>query len=192
MAVANRTDHGMITIYSIQQTHELQLRRKVNLATSEHTSKDYISLCFGNETKTRSLISLGGPPDYYLIYWNWVGDRGKVDSFQILRGGNSIYEVSINPTPPNADVVVTGNNVFKYYSLGNGLQQLKQEITAKENPGSSNYTTHVWANGKLYVCTSQGEILLVDSKSCKGKIESSPSDGLSMEHPKAHISTGPP
>ena len=194
LAVANRTDHAIITVYFIQKTStDIQLRRKVNLTTSEHTSKDYISLCFGNEPKTKSLISLGGPPDYYLIYWSWVGERGKVEAFQILRGGNAIYEVSINPTPPTADVVVTGNNTFKYYSIGNGLQQLKQEITAKENQGSTHYTAHVWAGGKLYVCTNQGEILQLDSKSCKGRIECSPNDGLAIEHAIAsnkHMITG--
>ena len=125
--MANRTDHGIITIYTLQQSHnEVQLRRKVNLSTNEHTSNEYISLCFGNEPKTRSLISLGGPPDYFLIYWSWIGDKGKVEAFQILRGNNEINQVSINPSPPNADVVVTGNNTFKYYNLANGLQQLKQ------------------------------------------------------------------
>ena len=183
VAVGNRTDHAMITIYSIQKVSgEIMLKRKVNLTTSEHTSKDYISVCFGNEAKTKTLISLGGPPDYYLIYWSWVGERGKIDAFQILRGGNAIYEVSMNPTPPNIDVVVTGNNTFKYYSVNNGLQQIKQEITAKENQGSTHYTAHAWGAGKLYVCTNQGEILLVDSKSCKGRIECSPNNGLSIEH----------
>lgn len=183
LAVANRTDHGMITVYTIQRTHdEVQLRRKVNLTTSEHTSKDFVSVCFGNESRTKSLISLGGPPDYYLIHWSWAGERGKVEAFQILRGGNAIYEVTVNPMPPHGDVVVTGNNTFKYYNLGNGLQQLKQEITAKENQGSTHYTTHVWACGKLYVCTNQGEMLLLDSKSCKGRIECSPNDGQAIEH----------
>lgn len=183
LAVANRTDHGMVTVYTIQRVHgEIQLKRKVNLTTNEHTSKDYISLSFGNESKTKSLVSLGGPPDYYLIHWSWVGERGKVEAFQILRGGNAIYEVSVNPTPPSADVVVTGNNTYKHYNLGNGLQQLKQEITAKENQGSTHYTAHVWAGGKMYVCTNQGEILQLDSKSCKGRIECSPNDGLAIEH----------
>jgi len=173
----------MITIYTIQQKHDaIPLKKKVNLTTSEHTSKEFISICFGNEPKTKSLISLGGPPDYYLIYWSWVGEKGKIEAFQILRGGNIIYDVTINPMPPYGDVVVTGNNMFKYYNLGNGLQQLKQEITAKENQGSTHYTTHVWACGKLYVCTSQGEILLVDSKTCKGRIECSPNDGQAIRH----------
>jgi len=160
----------------------ISLKRKVNLTTSEHTSKDYISLCFGNEAKTKSLISLGGPPDYYLLYWSWTGDKGKVEAFQILRGVNAIYGVSINPTPPNADVVVTGNNTFRYYNLSNGLQQIKQDITAKENQGSTHYTCHVWAAGKLYVCTNQGDILQLDAKACKGRLDCSPSDGLAIEY----------
>ena len=78
-------------------------------------------------------------------------------------------------------MVVTGNNTFRYYNLSNGLQQVKQEITAKENQGSTHYTCHVWAAGKLYVCTNQGEILQLDSKSCKGRIDCSPNDGLAIE-----------
>ena len=59
LAVANRTDHGIISIYSRpKEPKDSAFKRKVNLTTSEHTSKDYISLCFGNEAKTKSLIAL--------------------------------------------------------------------------------------------------------------------------------------
>lgn len=182
LAVANRTDHGMITVYSINKVHgEVQLKHKVNLSTNEHTSKEYVSLCFGNEPKTRSLISLGGAPDYFLIHWSWLKDKGKVEAFHVLRGPNEINQITMNPLPSSADIVITGNSTFKCYSLANGLQPVRAEITAKENPGSTNYRCHVWAAGKLYVCTDRGDMLLVDNKSCKGKIESSPSDGNSIE-----------
>ncbi len=105
-----------------------------------------------------------------------------MDAFQTLRGVNAIYGVSINPFPPNADVVVTGNNTFRYYNLSNGLQQLRQEITAKENQGSTHYTCHAWAAGKLYVCTNQGDILQLDSKTCKGRMDCSPNDRKAIEH----------
>jgi hypothetical protein len=124
---------------------------------------------------------LGGTPDYYLIHLSWLGDKGKVEAFQILRGINEINQVSMNPSPTSTDIVITGNNTFKCYNLNNGLQQVRAEITAKENPGSVNYRCHIWAAGKLYICTDKGEILLIDNKSCKGKIESSPSDGISIE-----------
>lgn len=49
----------MITIYTIKTVNkEAVLKRKVNLTTEEHTAKDYISICFGNEAKTKTLISL--------------------------------------------------------------------------------------------------------------------------------------
>lgn len=99
----------------------------------------------------------------------------------MLRGTNSIYSVSINPTPPGADVVVTGNNTFRYFNL-NGLSIVRQEITSKENPGSTHYTCHAWAVGKLYVCTNQGEILQLDNKNCKGILDQSPQDGRAIEH----------
>ena len=99
----------------------------------------------------------------------------------MLRGSNTIYSVSINPIPPGADVIVTGNNTFRYFNLSNGLNIVRQEITAKENPGSTHYTCHTWAVGKLYVCTSQGEILQLDNKSCKGILEQSPQDGRAIE-----------
>lgn len=99
-----------------------------------------------------------------------------------MRGVNAIYGVSINPSPPSADVVVTGNNTFRYYNLSNGLQQLRQEITAKENQGSTHYTCHVWAAGKWYICTNQGDILQFDGKTCKGRMDCSPKDGLAIEH----------
>jgi len=182
LAVANKSDNGVIRIYNIDKKDGgIQLKRKVILSTNEHTSKEYISLCFGNELKTRTLISLGGAPDYYLIHWSWLGDKGKVKAFQILRGINEINQVSMNPSSPSSDIIITGNNTFKYYNLNNGLQQVKAEITAKENSGSMNYRCHIWIAGKLYICTDKGEILLVDNKSCKGKIESSPNDGISIE-----------
>jgi WD40 repeat protein len=59
LAVANRSDHGMITIYNVKIVNkEVVLKKKVNLTTEDHTAKEYISLCFGNEVKTKSLISL--------------------------------------------------------------------------------------------------------------------------------------
>ena len=59
LAVANRTDHGMITIYNIKSVRkETILKPKVHLSSEEHSSKEYVSLCFGNEPKTKKLISL--------------------------------------------------------------------------------------------------------------------------------------
>eukprot|EP00831_Metopus_contortus_P042287 TRINITY_DN3343_c0_g1_i1.p1 TRINITY_DN3343_c0_g1~~TRINITY_DN3343_c0_g1_i1.p1 ORF type:complete len:1270 (-),score=308.03 TRINITY_DN3343_c0_g1_i1:73-3882(-) len=193
LAVANRSDHGVIIIYTInridkdrdkdkERERDIILKRKVTLTTADHTSKDFISLCFGNEIKTKSLISLGGPESYLLIYWSWVKDKGKIESFQTISGMNAIYSVSINPNGGNSDVVVIGNNTFRYYNLSNGLQTLRSEITAKENPGSTHYTAIAWDGGKFYITTNQGEILQLDNKSCKGILDCSPKDGLSIEH----------
>ena len=82
-----------------------------------------------------------------------------------------------------ADVAVTGQNLFRSYELrSGGLQPQRQEITAKESQGSTHYTCHAWVANKLYVCTNQGEIILLDGKTCKGVQEYGPSDGLGIEH----------
>jgi hypothetical protein len=47
---------------------------------------------------------------------------------------------------------------------------------------SSNYTCHLWLpDGKLLVCTDQGEILLLEGGDFKFKLNESPGNGFYIE-----------
>jgi len=61
---------------------------------------------------------------------------------------------------------VTGNNVYKYFKIQDG-QQLKtdkREMQKKDAQISNHYTCHAWLpEGRIIVCTDQGELLLLES-----------------------------
>ena len=62
--------------------------------------------------------------------------------------------------------MVTGNNTYKFYRVtdNNILKPTHTSILKKEGHISSNYTCHTWLpDGRLLVCTDQGEIMLLEA-----------------------------
>jgi len=81
--------------------------------------------------------------------------------------------------------LVTGNGTFKFYRVNenNSLKNTHNAITKKESHISNNYTCHAWLpDGRLLVCTDQGEIMLLESDgSYKMLLSDSPGDGFHIE-----------
>ena len=85
----------------------------------------------------------------------------------------------------HSSVLVTGNGTFKYYKVSesNSLKNTQNAIGKKESHISNNYTCHAWLqDGRLLVCTDQGEIMLLESDgSYKMLISDSPGDGFYID-----------
>jgi hypothetical protein len=82
-------------------------------------------------------------------------------------------------------VLVTGNSTYKFYRVqdNNALQPKHNSILKKESHISNNYTCHTWLpDGRLLVCTDQGEIMLLESNGdYKMLISESPGEGFYIE-----------
>jgi WD40 repeat protein len=82
-------------------------------------------------------------------------------------------------------VLVTGNSTYKFYRVtdSNILQPKHVSILKKESHISNNYTCHTWLpDGRLLVCTDQGEIMLLEmSGEYRQLLSESPGDGFYIE-----------
>lgn len=82
-------------------------------------------------------------------------------------------------------MLVTGNSSYKFYRVGdnNLLKPTHTSILKKDSHISNNYTCHTWLpDGRLLVCTDQGEIMLLESNGdFKMLLTESPGDGFYIE-----------
>lgn len=81
--------------------------------------------------------------------------------------------------------MVTGNQTYKFYRVQeNGtLKPTHTSILKKESHISNNYTCHTWLpDGRLIVCTDQGEILLLENNGdYKMMLSESPQENFNIE-----------
>lgn len=156
LAVAERAERAIIFVYDMQKQ-----RKKRALVTSDCLSQEYISLSFAPKQEKKYLISLGGHPDWTLIFWQW--DRQKVLHSTKVSSGSPVYQISFNILDYMNGIIATGNNVFVWYKPIDGLKIQSQGINKKESILSSNYLCHSWLyDGKLAIGTDSGEILICD------------------------------
>ncbi|CEM35943.1 unnamed protein product [Vitrella brassicaformis CCMP3155] len=154
VAVAERTETAIISIYDL-----VTAKKRRSLSYAECASHEYVSLCFSSENKF--LLSLGGPPDWSLVYWSW--DKAKV--IASVKASNAhgapLYECSVNPTDSTLAVVI-GEGVFRSFRLQDGtLKPLPHPLSKKE---PQPYTCHTWlSDDRLVVGTENGELLLFDN-----------------------------
>ena len=184
LAVAEKGEHAICRVFD---TKTMKLKKVVT--SGEYVSQEFVSMAFAPGTKERNyLITLCGPPDWNLIYWQW--DKPRCIHYQNLGKKHTIYQCSFHPTDENS-IVVTGNSTFKFYKLQDGiLKAHKSQIEKKEQHISMHYTCHLWIEGRLLVCTDQGEILLLDSSGeYKMLLDQSPQDGSAI-HCITQISKG--
>ncbi len=82
-------------------------------------------------------------------------------------------------------VVVSGDNTYKFFRVqeNNSLKQTHGQIAKKEAHISNFYTCHAWMpDGRLIVCTDQGEIMLLESSGdYKMLLAESPGEGFFIE-----------
>lgn len=72
VAIAEKGEKATITIYDLHT-----LRKKKVLSFGELQSTEFVSLAFSPDSKY--LVSLGGRPDWTLLYWTW--EKAKVMAY---------------------------------------------------------------------------------------------------------------
>ena len=156
LAVAERAERAIIFVYDMQKQ-----RKRRALVTSDCLSQEYISMSFAPKQEKKYLISLGGHPDWTLVFWQW--DRQRVLHSAKVSSGSPVYQISFNILDYLNGIIATGNNVFVWYKPIEGLKVQSQGITKKEAHVSHNYLCHSWLyDGKLVVGTDSGEIIFLD------------------------------
>lgn len=178
LAVCERSERAICSIYNINT----RKRRKV-ITTDYITDKEFISVAFSHQNEKGHLVTLTGGQDGMIILWQW--NKGKCIAYQKvgISEGQTLYQASFNNLDFNS-LIVTGNGVYKYYKLkDNGLRPEHSGLTKKESHISNHYTCHTWLpEGKIIVCTDQGELLLLESTGeYKMLLSCSPGDGFYIE-----------
>ena len=109
MAVAERADKAMITIYDL---HTLK-RRKV-LQTGECGSEAYVSLAFSPDGKM--LAAQGGAPEWNLVLWVW--EKTKVGAMikSTNQQASPIFQVCFNPSDGSL-LTCAGSQIFKSFRV---------------------------------------------------------------------------
>lgn len=158
LAVAEKAEPAVIVVYD---THTQ--RKKRQMSTQDVQSTEYISLAFAPGQENKYLISLGGPPDWMLVFWQW--ERPRVQAFIQVSNSNPAYLASFNLLDYNNGIIVTGNDLFRWYKpLETSLKPQATDIHGKSEDLSTNYLSHSWVkDGRLIVGTDKEEILILDS-----------------------------
>ena len=158
LAVAEKSDQALIVVYD---THTQ--RKKRQMSTGEVLSSEYISLAFAPGQENKYLISLGGAPDWQLVFWQW--DRPRVQAMISVSTSNPAYMTSFNLLDYNHGIIVTGNDLFRWYKpLETSLKPQATDIHGKTEALSTNYLSHSWIkDGRLVVGTDSAQILILDS-----------------------------
>lgn len=125
-------------------------------------SNQYISIAFATGAESKYLISMGGAPDWILVYWQW--ERPKVLATIKVSTQNPVYQVSFNIHDVAGGIIATGNGKFAWYKYQDSMLKTQNVNLNKKEPHlSSNFLCHAWLHdGKLVVGTDQGEVLIFD------------------------------
>jgi len=160
LAVCERAERAVCCVFDMTTMK----RRKV-LTSTEFSAQEFVSVNFAPSNEKSMLVTLTSEPDFMVIIWIW--DKAKCFSQQKIGGVSghmSATQCSFHNQDPGT-VLVTGNGTYKFYKVSenNILKPAHNQIQKKDNHISSNYTCHTWLpDGKLIVCTDQGEIMLLE------------------------------
>eukprot|EP00798_Chlamydomonas_sp_ICE-L_P031287 gene31290-6433_t len=132
LAVAERAEKAMITVYDLQTLK----RRKVLLST-DAGSKEYVSMCFSADGKM--LLAQGGAPEYNCVLWVW--EKGKVAAVAKTTNqqGSPVFNCAFSPGDSSI-VSVVGQGIFKMFKLLDGAFKL---LNCAFSPGDSSIVSVV-------------------------------------------------
>ena len=116
VAVAERSEKGLITIYDLST-----LKRRKVLSIAELGSKEYVSLCFSPDGKM--LAAHGGAPEWNLTVWIWEKSKMVASVKTNNQQNTSIYQCQFCPQEQTV-VSVVGDTVCKVFRIFDN--QLKQ------------------------------------------------------------------
>jgi WD40 repeat protein len=195
LAVAERGEpqKAVITVFELAS---LKKKNKYILQTPDVMSREFVSVAFSADG--RYLLAQGGAPDWTLVNFLW--ERGRL--LQMARVSNqtgaAIHQVSFCPVDSSV-VCVTGNGILRFLHIENNeFKAIPISMAvggagtgaggaasgssgAAVRPEARNYTCHCWVEERVLVGTDTGDILLYENAEFLGALESSPSDGKSID-----------
>ena len=108
LAMGEKTDRAVAFVFDLHT-----MKRKKHLTTSEIMSTEFVSMAFHPFHEHKTLITMGGEPDWMLVLWNW--DRAKVVAVTKVSSTSVVRQVSFNPYDINGGIVCSGDNILKWY-----------------------------------------------------------------------------
>ena len=168
VAVAERADKAVITVYDLQT-----LKRRKVLATSEVASKEYVSINFCPDGKY--IAAQGGAPDWTLVIWLW--EKTKIGSSirSSSQQGAPLYQASFCPLDPTL-ISVCGDGIFKTFRISDsGIKQLPSALAKRE---AQNYLSFAWLSDesqkdRVVVATDSGELFICENGEVRMLLEAS-------------------
>lgn len=134
-----------------------------------------------------TLTNVASTPESTQTVYLWQWDKQKCLSHQILQHGMANQmgtQISFSSIDKNV-VLVTGNNVYRYFKIGDNqqLKSIPQSTQKRDAQISPNYTCHCWLKeGKFLIGTDQGEIMLFESNGdYKMLLQESPGESFYIE-----------
>ncbi len=113
-------------------------KRRPNIP-SEIASTDFVCLAFSADNK--SLLTLGGNPDYTMTLWQWEKGRA-VSSVRVSNAqAAQVYQCSFAPGD-SSFVAVTGNGVFKFLRIDPQSGEFKTIPSSIGKRDPQNYLCH--------------------------------------------------
>lgn len=159
LAVAERSEKAMITVYDLQT-----LKRRKVLMSSDAAAKEYVSLSFSADGKM--LLAQGGGPDYNLVLWVWEKSKVAAVAKTTNQQGSPVHSCAFSPVDGSV-VSVLGQGIFKVFRLVEGTLKLLTAALGKRDPSSIVCQTWVPPDPsdnkeRLLLGTTDGEIVMLE------------------------------
>jgi len=159
IAVAEKRDTPRISIFDLQT-----LKKRKTLTYEESQSTEFICLAFSPDSKY--LVSLGGAPDWNLLYWSWEKSRGPMASVRAsVQADVPVYSVTFNPQD-NTHLCVVGSTIFKMF------RYQENSLKAVQTPKTEalNFLCQAWlSETQIVVGTDQNTVMLFDGPEFKSE-----------------------
>lgn len=177
LAVAERSEKAMITVYDLQT-----LKRRKVLVAADAGSKEYVSMAFSPDGKM--LIAQGGAPEWNLVLWIWEKSKVQATVKTTNQQGSPIYSVAFSPGEGQLASVV-GLGIFRLFKLGDGgIKQLSFSL-GRRDPNS--VICQGWLpdagvgenKERLLLGMADGEVLMIEGLEVRATF--SCENGISVE-----------
>jgi WD40 repeat protein len=176
LAVAERGHEKQAARVMVYDLLNLKRKDKASIESKELLSREYVSMCFSPDCKF--LLTQGGAPDWTLVNWQWEKARPLQYARVSNQAGAEIHQCSYCPTDPSV-VCVTGNGVLRFLHLEqNEFKSIPFSIGKRE---PQNYLCHCWVEDRILVGTDTGDVLVFENAEFRKVLETSPSDGKSID-----------
>jgi WD40 repeat protein/chromosome segregation ATPase len=158
VAVAERAQRGVISIFDAKT-----LKKRKMLKSPDVACREYLALAFAPDNK--SLLSLGGGPDFPLVVWLWEQMKpALVTNLELTKEERTSerWQCSFCPADPS-QVVVSGQRVVRWLSADATAQRfvpIRLDVRREE---AELFGAHEWFRERsLIMATSSSRALLFE------------------------------